>query len=61
MSFYDTNTNTDSQLTEIETILEDMEVRNGIIVGGDFNTITNPTLEQKGHQECIAEHRQQGN
>ena len=27
-------------VVEIESILEDMEARNTIIVGGDFNTIT---------------------
>ena len=39
-SIYDANTNTDCHLMEIEKILEDMESNNRIIIGGDFNTIT---------------------
>ena len=40
VTLYDTNTNNDCHLIEIEKILEDMESNNGIIIGGDFNTIT---------------------
>ena len=41
VALYDANTNTDCHLTELERILQDIEANNGIIVGGDFNTITN--------------------
>ena len=46
---YDKNTNTDCHLIEIENILEDMEAHNGLIVGGDFNTITKKVLGQKDY------------
>ena len=46
VAFYDTHTNTDTLLTTVENLLDDMEARNGIIVRGDFNTITNPLLDQ---------------
>ena len=50
VTLYDANTNTDCHLTEIEKILEDMESNNGIIIGGDFNTITNKKLDQKDYR-----------
>ena len=45
----DANNNTECHLIEIEHILED----NGLIVGCDFNTITNKVLDQKDY---IGEH-----
>ena len=42
--------NTDCHLIEIENILEDMEAHNGLIVGGDFNTITNKVSDQKDYR-----------
>ena len=47
VALYDTNNNTDCHLVEIESILEDIEAHNGIIVGGDFNTITDKDWDQK--------------
>ena len=49
VSFYDANTNTDAHLLEIEALLEDMESCDGQVIAGDFNTITNPLLDQRGH------------
>ena len=40
VALYDTNNNTDCYLVEIESILDDIDANNGIMVGGDFNTIT---------------------
>ena len=53
VALYDTNTNTDCHLVEIERILEDIEANNGIIIGGDFNTITDKSCDQK---EYTGEH-----
>ena len=50
VALYDTNTNTDCLLVEIENILEDMEAHNGLNVGGDFNTITNKDWDQKKYK-----------
>ena len=50
VALYDTNTNTDCHLVEIEKILEDMEAHNGLIVGGDFNTITDKDWDQKEYK-----------
>ena len=50
VTLYDTNTNNDCHLIEIEKILEDMESYNGIIIGGDFNTITDKKNDQKGYE-----------
>ena len=47
VALYDANTNTDCHLVEIERILEDIEANNGIIVGRDFNTLTNEQWGQK--------------
>ena len=49
VTLYDANTNNDCHLIEIEKILEDMESNNGIIIGGDFNTITDKKNDQKGY------------
>ena len=53
VAFYDANTNTDCHLVEIERILEDIGANNGMIVGGDFNTITDKSWDQK---EYTGEH-----
>ena len=50
VALYDTNNNTDCHLVEIESILEDIEAHNGIIVGGDFNTITDKDWDQKEYK-----------
>ena len=50
VALYDANTNTDCHLMEIEGVLEDINANNGIIVGGDFNTITNKQLDQKEYK-----------
>ena len=50
VALYDANTNTDCHLTDIEKILEDMEANNGIIIGGDFKTITDKKLDQKDYR-----------
>ena len=47
VALYDANTNTDCHLVEIERILENIEANNGIIVGGDFNTITDKSCEPR--------------
>ena len=57
VALYDANTNTDCHLTELERILQDIEANNGIIVGGDFNTIT----IIKTTKDNIAEQRHQRN
>ena len=49
VTLYDANTNNDCHLTEVEKTLEDMESNNGIIIGGDFNTITDKIKDQKGY------------
>ena len=51
VALYDTNTNTDCHLVEIERILEDIETNNGIIVGVDYNTITDKSCDQKEYTE----------
>ena len=50
VALYDANTNTDCHLMEVERVLEDIEANNGIIVGGDFNTIADKQVDQKDYK-----------
>ena len=50
VALYDANNNTGCHLIEMENIHEDMEPHNGLIVGGDFNTITNKVSDQKDYR-----------
>ena len=50
VALYNANNNTVCHLIEIENIFEDMEAHNSLIVGGDFNTITNKVSDQKDYR-----------
>ena len=68
VALYIANTNTDCHLTDIEKILEDMEANNRIIIGGDFNTITDKkigserlqrrTYENKSNKEGMGKNKE---
>ena len=48
VSFYDSNTNSSEYMEWIDSALAEENISQGIIIGGDMNTITDPQLDQKG-------------
>ena len=48
-STYDDNRNTDSTLKKVERLLNKMDSRQGVILGGNFNVITDVNLDQFGY------------
>ena len=50
VSFYDTNENKDCHLNKIEDLLTQIDARQGIIKGSDFNNYTDNFRDQKGNQ-----------
>ena len=50
VSFYDTNENKDCHLNKIEDLLTQIDSRQGIIIGSDFNNFTDNIRDQKGNQ-----------
>ena len=50
VSFYDTNENKDNHLKNIDTLLTQIDSRQGIIIGADFNNFTDNIKDQKGNQ-----------
>ena len=48
VSFYDSNSNTNEFMDWIDSALAEENISQGIILGGDMNTITDPMLDQKG-------------
>ena len=47
VSFYDTNENKDCPLNKIEDLLTQIDSRQGIIIGSDFNNYTDNIRDQK--------------
>ena len=50
VSFYDTNENKDNHLKHIETLLTQIDSKQGIVIGADFNNFTYIIKDQKGNQ-----------
>ena len=50
VSFYDTYENKDNYLKNIENLLRQIDVQQGIIIGADFNKFTDNLRDQKGNQ-----------
>ena len=48
-SIYDDNRNTTRVLTTLEELLDKIDAKQGVIVGGDYNVIVNPRLDQYGY------------
>ncbi len=49
VSFYDTNENKDVHLKQIEDLLYQLDVSQGVIIGADFNNFTDNLRDQKGN------------
>ena len=49
VSFYDTNENKDNHLKHIETLLTQIDSKQGIVIGADFNNFTDIIKDQKGN------------
>ena len=49
VSFYDTNENKDVHLKQIEDLLYQLDVNQGVIIGADFNNFTDNLRDQKGN------------
>ena len=47
VSFYDTNENKDCHLNKIEDLLTQIDSRQGIIIGSDFNNYTDNIRDKK--------------
>ena len=47
---YDDNRNTAKALVKIDEFLATMDVKQGIIIGGDYNVIVNKELDQIGYE-----------
>ena len=47
-SFYDSNMNSSEYMEWIDSALEEENINQGMIIGGDMNTITDPLADQKG-------------
>ena len=45
-SIYDDNRNTTRILTKLEELLDKIDARQGVVIGGDYNVIVNPLLDQ---------------
>ena len=46
---YDDNRNTTRTLTKLEELLDKIDGRQGLVIGGDYNVIVNPLLDQHGY------------
>ena len=49
---YDDNRNTSKHLTKIDELLEEMDAKQGLIIGGDYNVILNKELDQIGYDNA---------
>ena len=47
---YDDNRNTTRTLTKLEELLDKIDARQGLVIGGDYNVIVNPLLDQYGYE-----------
>ena len=47
VSFYDTNENKDVHLKQLEDLLYQLDVQQGVIIGADFNNFTDNLKDQK--------------
>ena len=46
---YDDNRNNTRTLTKLEELLDNIDGRQGLVLGGDYNVIVNPQLDQHGY------------
>ena len=49
---YDDNRNMSKHLTKIDELLEEMDAKQGLIIGGDYNVILNKELDQIGYDNA---------
>ncbi len=48
-NIFDDNRNTKRILTKLGLLLDKIDARQGVIIGGDYNVIVNPLLDQHGY------------